>query len=147
MKYIYILFFFLNSFILYGNEIYKIKIMGSFNGETVKLPNEGKFNMFTANAAFSDNDGNFGDAIGRGVRETDKNNKIINIYAVLTFESSDGSKMMGRPIRTESNISSGTGSFTILNASGVFKKYLGYGCKYAISTTKNGSFIQEIICK
>ena len=31
--------------------------------------------MFKANAAFSDSYGNFGDAIGRGVRETDKNNK------------------------------------------------------------------------
>ena len=54
-----------------GNDTYKIKIMGRFDGETVKLPNQGKFNMFKANAAFSDSDGNYGDAVGRGV-ETEK---------------------------------------------------------------------------
>ena len=59
---------------LLGNDTYKIKIMGRFEGETVKLPNLGKFNLFKANAAFSDSDGNYGDAVGRGVRETDKNN-------------------------------------------------------------------------
>ena len=53
---------------LVGNDTYKIKIMGRFDGETVKLPNQGKFNLFKANAAFSDSDGNYGDAIGRGVR-------------------------------------------------------------------------------
>ena len=47
-------------------------------------------------------DGNFGDAIGRGVRETDKNNTIINLYVVLVFKSSEGSTMLTRPIRTES---------------------------------------------
>ena len=132
---------------LMSNEAYKIKIMGKFDGETVKLPNEGTFNMFTANAAFSDSDGNFGDAIGRGVRETDKNNKIINLYVVLIFDTPDGSKMMVRPVRTESDIKAGTGSFDILYATGVFKKYLGYSCKYGITTTKSGSFIQENICK
>ena len=132
---------------LIGNDTYKIKIMGRFDGETVKLPNQGKFNMFKANAAFSDSDGNYGDAVGRGVRETDKNNKIINIYAVLIFETPDGSSMMARPNRTESDIKAGTGSYKILYASGVFKKYLGYNCKYGITTTKSGSFIQENICK
>ena len=43
--------------------------------ETVKLPDEGSFNVFQANAAFSDTDGNYEDAIARGVRETDLNNK------------------------------------------------------------------------
>ena len=132
---------------LLSNETYKIKIMGKFEGETVKLPNEGTFNMFTANSAFSDSDGNYGDAIGRGVRETDKNNKIIDLYAVLLFYTPDESKMMVRPVRTESDIKAGTGSFNILYATGVFNKYLGYSCKYGITTTKSGSFIQEIICK
>ena len=132
---------------LVGNDTYKIKIMGRFDGETVKLPNQGKFNMFKANAAFSDSDGNYGDAVGRGVRETDKNNKIINIYAVLIFETPDGSSMMARPNRTESDIKAGTGSYKILFANGVFKKYLGYNCKYGITTTKSGAFIQENICK
>lgn len=145
--------YFLQFFILlissniYGNEVYKIKIMGKFEGETVKLPNEGKFNIFFADAAFSDNDGNYGDAIGRGVRETDKNDKVINIYAVLIFETPDGSSMMSRPQRSESDIKAGTGSYTILYATGVFKKYLGYICKYGITTTKSGAFIQENICK
>ncbi len=133
--------------LLLGSETYKIKIMGRFDGETVNLPNEGNFNLFKADAAFSDSDGNFGDAIGRGVRETDKNNKIINIYAVLIFETPDGSSMLARPQRTESDIKAGTGSYNILYASGVFKKYLGYNCKYGITTTKSGSFIQENICK
>ena len=132
---------------LQGIEVYKIKIMGKFDGETVKLPNEGRFNMFQANAAFSDTDGNYGDAIGRGVRETDKNNKVIDIYAVLIFETYDGSSMLARPQRRESDIKAGTGSYTILYATGVFKKYLGYKCKYAVTTTKNGAFIQENICK
>ena len=132
---------------LMSNEAYKIKIMGKFDGETVKLPNQGKFNMFKANAAFSDSDGNYGDAVGRGVRETDKNNKIININAVLIFETPDGSSMMARPNRTESDIKAGTGSYKILFANGVFKKYLGYNCKYGITTTKSGAFIQENICK
>ena len=54
---------------LVGNDTYKIKIMGRFDGETVKLPNQGKFNLFKANAAFSDSDGNYGDAVGRGVKK------------------------------------------------------------------------------
>ena len=132
---------------LLSSEIYKIKIMGRFDGETIKLPNDGKFNMFTANSAFSDSDGNYGDAIGRGVRETNKNNEIINLYAVLIFETPNGSNMMVRPVRTESDIKTGTGSFAILYATGVFKKYLGYNCKYGITTTKNGSFIQENVCR
>ena len=37
---------------LVGSDTYKIKIMGRFDGETVKLPNAGKFNLFKANAAF-----------------------------------------------------------------------------------------------
>jgi len=135
------------SFNLNSSETYKIKIMGTFEGETIKLPNGGNFNIFKGNAAFSDSDGNYGDAIGRGIRETDINNQITNIYAVLIFESSNGSKMMVRPARTESDINAGAGSFKILFATGAFKKYIGFDCKYAITTTKNGSFIQENICK
>ena len=147
MKNLLLIIFFLITFNLSSNDIYKIKIMGTLNGETITLPDGGNFNVFEANAAFSDSNGYYGDAIGRGIRETDKNNKITNIYAVLIFETSNGSKMMARPLRTESDISSGTGSFKILYATGVFKKNLGFNCKYAISTTKKGSFIQENICK
>ncbi|MDA9708801.1 hypothetical protein N9V56_05075 [Alphaproteobacteria bacterium] len=135
------------SYKLLSNDTYKITIMGKFDGETLQLPNEGKFNVFKADAAFSDTDGNFGDAIGRGVRETDKNNTIINLYVVLIFKSSDGSTMLTRPTRTESDIQAGTGSFVILHATGVFEKYLQYKCKYAISTSNTGAFIQENICK
>ena len=55
--------------------------------------------------------------------------------------------MMAGPNRTESDIKAGTGSYKILFANGVFKKYLGYNCKYGITTTKSGAFIQENICK
>ena len=147
MRFYIVLIIFIISFNLNSSETYKVKIMGTFEGETIKLPNGGNFNIFKGNAAFSDSDGNYGDAIGRGIRETDINNQITNIYAVLIFESSNGSKMMGRPARTDSDINAGTGSFKILFATGVFKKYIGFNCKYGISTTKNGSFIQENICK
>ena len=147
MRFYIVLIIFIISFNLNSSETYKIKIMGTFEGETIKLPNGGNFNIFKGNAAFSDSDGNYGDAIGRGIRETDINNQITNIYAVLIFESSNGSKMMVRPSRTESDINAGAGSFKILFATGAFKKYIGFNCKYAITTTKNGSFIQENICK
>ena len=147
MRFYIVLIIFIISFNLNSSETYKVKIMGTFDGETIKLPNGGNFNIFKGNAAFSDSDGNYGDAIGRGIRETDINNQITNIYAVLIFESSNGSKMMVRPARTESDINAGTGSFKILLATGAFKKYIGFNCKYAITTTKNGSFIQENICK
>ena len=48
--------------------------------------------------------------------------------------------MLTRPIRTESDIKAGAGSFVILHATGVFKKYLQYKCKYAI-------FILELLYK
>ena len=147
MRFYIVLIIFIISFNLNSSETYKVKIMGTFEGETIKLPNGGNFNIFKGNAAFSDSDGNYGDAIGRGIRETDINNQITNIYAVLIFESSNGSKMMVRPARTESDINAGAGSFKILFATGAFKKYIGFNCKYAITTTKNGSFIQENICK
>jgi len=147
MRFYIVLIILIISFNLNSSETYKIKIMGTFEGETIKLPNGGNFNIFKGNAAFSDSDGNYGDAIGRGIRETDINNQITNIYAVLIFESSNGSKMMVRPARTESDINDGAGSFKILFATGAFKKYIGFNCKYAITTTKNGSFIQENICK
>ena len=147
MRFYIVLIIFIISFNLNSSETYKIKIMGTFEGETIKLPNGGNFNIFKGNAAFSDSDGNYGDAIGRGIRETNINNQITNIYAVLIFESSNGSKMMVRPARTESDINAGAGSFKILFATGAFKKYIGFNCKYAITTTKNGSFIQENICK
>ena len=147
MRFYIVLIIFIISFNLNSSETYKIKVMGTFEGETIKLPNGGNFNIFKGNAAFSDSDGNYGDAIGRGIRETDINNQITNIYAVLIFESSNGSKMMVRPARTESDINAGAGSFKILFATGAFKKYIGFNCKYAITTTKNGSFIQENICK
>ena len=147
MRFYIVLIILIISFNLKSSETYKIKIMGTFEGETIKLPNGGNFNIFKGNAAFSDSDGNYGDAIGRGIRETDINNQITNIYAVLIFESSNGSKMMVRPARTESDIDAGAGSFKILFATGAFKKYIGFNCKYAITTTKNGSFIQENICK
>ena len=147
MRFYIVLIIFIISFNLNSSETYKIKVMGTFEGETIKLPNGGNFNIFKGNAAFSDSDGNYGDAIGRGIRETNINNQITNIYAVLIFESSNGSKMMVRPARTESDINAGTGSFKILFATGAFKKYIGFNCKYAITTTKNGSFIQENICK
>ena len=145
-----IIFFFLIilfSHKLLSNDSYRITIMGKFAGETLQLPNEGKFNAFKADAAFSDSDGNFGDAIGRGVRETDRYNKIINSYMVLVFKSSEGSKMLARPTRSESDIQAGAGSFVILHATGVFKEYLQYKCKYAISTSDTGAFIQENVCK
>ena len=66
------------SFNLMSTEIYRITIMGKFSGETINLPNQGKFNMFKGNAAFSDSDGNYGDSKARGIRETDKNNKVTN---------------------------------------------------------------------
>ena len=147
MRFYIVLIIFIISFNLNSSETYKIKVMGTFEGETIKLPNGGNFNIFKGNAAFSDSDGNYGDAIGRGIRETDINNQITNIYAVLILESSNGSKMMVRPARTESDINAGTGSFKILFATGAFKQYIGFNCKYAITTTKNGSFIQENICK
>ena len=147
MRFYIVLIIFIISFNLNSSETYKVKIMGTFEGETIKLPNGGNFNIFKGNAAFSDSDGNYGDAIGRGIRETDINNQITNIYAVLIFESSNGSKMMVRPARTQSDINAGAGSFKILFATGAFKKYIGFNCKYAITTTKNGSFIQENICK
>ena len=147
MKFIIFIILFYIPFNLSSNDTYKIKIMGTIDGETIKLPDGGNFNIFRGNAAFSDSDGNYGDVIGRGIRETDINNKLTNIYAVLIFESADGSKMMGRPNRTESDIDAGSGSFEILQANGIFTKYLGYKCKYGISTTKNGSFIQESNCK
>ena len=145
-----IIFFFFIVFLsnkLLSNDTYIITIMGKIDGENLQLVNEGKLNMFKANAAFSDSDGNFGDAIGRGVRETDRNNTMINLYVVLVFKSSEGSTMLTRPIRTESDIQAGAGSFVILHATGVFKKYLQYKCKYAISTSDTGAFIQENICK
>ena len=83
-----IIFFFLIVFLsnkLLYNDTYKITIMWKIDAETLQLPNEGKFNTFKANAAFSDSDGNFGDAIGRGVRETDRNNTMINLYVVLVL--------------------------------------------------------------
>ena len=147
IKLIFISLILLVSIKSFSKDIYKIKIMGKFEGETVKLPNDGKFNMFTAKAAFTDSDGNYGDSIGRGVREIDKNNKIVNLYVIITFETSDGSSMMVRPIRTESDIKVGTGSYKIAFATGVFKKYIGMTCKYGITTTKGGAFIQENICK
>ena len=55
--------------------------------------------------------------------------------------------MLTKPTRTESDIQAGTGSFVILHATGVFEKYLQYKCKYAISTSDTGAFIQENICK
>ena len=69
------------------------------------------------------------------------------LYVVLVFKSSEGSTMLARPIRTESDIKAGAGSFIILHATGVFEKYLQYKCKYAISTSDTGAFIQENICK
>ena len=80
MRFYIVLIIFIISFNLNSSETYKIKIMGTFEGETIKLPNGGNFNIFKGNAAFSDSDGNYGDAIGRGIRETDINNKMTNIY-------------------------------------------------------------------
>ena len=72
---------------------------------------------------------------------------MINLYVVLVFKSAEGSTILTRPIRTESDIQAGTGSIVILHVTGVFKKYLQYKCKYAISTSDTGAFIQENICK
>ena len=146
-RFLFILLFFIIQFHLVSADIYKITIMGTFSGETISLPNGGNFNVFKGNAAFSDSDGNYGDATGRGIRETNKDKKLTNVYAILIFESEDGSKMMARPKRVQSRIDAGAGKFEILSANGKFKKYQGYNCNYAISTTKNGSFIQECICK
>ena len=147
VKFIFIFLFTLVSQNIFSNTIYKITIMGKINSETLYLPNEGKFNSFKVDAAFSDSDGNFGDAIGRGVIETNNNNKITNLYAVLIFKTTDGSTMFTRPVRTESDIKAGTGSFDILYATGAFKKYLNFNCKYAISRTSSNAFIQKNACK
>ena len=45
----------------------------------------------------------------------------LSILVVLVFKSSEGSTMLARPIRTESDIKAGAGSFIILHATGVFK--------------------------
>ena len=57
-----IIFFFLIVFFsnkLLSNDTYEITIMGKFDGETLQLPDECKFNVFKADATFSDTDGNF----------------------------------------------------------------------------------------
>ena len=66
---------------------------------------------------------------------------------VLVFKSSEGSTMLARPTRSESDIQAGAGNLAILHATGVFKEYLQYKCKYAISTSDTGAFIQENICR
>ena len=58
-KIIFFLLIILSSHKSLSTNSYKITIMGKFDGETLQLPNEGKFNVFKADAAFSDSDGNF----------------------------------------------------------------------------------------
>jgi len=130
-----------------AEDIYRFRIMGKIKSNSVTLPDMSIFNMFDSEGAFTDSDGNYGDVVARGVRETDSNGQLINITALIVFESIDGSKIFARPNRKNSELGAGAGYFDVLFASESFNRLQGAQCNYALTVTKQEAFIMEGICK
>ena len=143
--FIFLIIFFVN--ISFAEDFYRFRTMGQLNNQTINLPDKSIFNMFKAEGAFTDSDGNYGDLSARGVRETDSEGKLIKINVLLIFEAIDGSKLYAKPNRINSELGSGAGYFDILFASGKFQKLLGLQCNYGTTITEKEAFIMEGICK
>ena len=131
---------------LQAEEVYRFKTMGKEKNTTVKLPDGSSYNTFYSEGAFTDSDGNYGDMNGRGVRETDSNENIKSVSALLIFETKNNGKFFAKANRIDSKIEAGAGYFDVLFGSGSFKKLKGKRCNYGLTITQK-SFVMEGLCK
>ena len=120
--------------------------MGKEKNTTVILPDGSSFNTFYSEGAFTDSYGNYGDITGRGVRETDSNQNIKSVSALLIFETKNNGKFFAKANRIDSKIEAGAGYFDILFGNGKFKNLKGKRCNYGLTITQK-SFIMEGLCK
>ena len=133
---------------IYAEEKYEFTIMGnSLQNDIVKLPDKSIFNVFSGKGAFSDNKGNIGDFSSRGVRQTNNKGVLTKLTAVLIFKTTGGSEMWGSPTRAATDLLAGAGYFDVFSVKGNLKELLGKRCQYALTNTKNKSFIMQGFCK
>ena len=116
---------------LKAEEVYRFKTMGKEKNTIVKLPDGSSYNTFYSEGAFTDSDGNYGDMNGRGVRETDSNENIKSVSALLIFEKKNNGKFFAKANRIDSKIEAGAGYFDVIFGSGSFKKLKGKGVTMA----------------
>ena len=131
---------------LHAEDVYRFKTMGKEKNTTVILPDGSSFNTFYSEGAFTDSYGNYGDITGRGVRETDSNQNIKSVSALLIFETKNNGKFFAKANRVDSKIEAGAGYFDVLFGSGSFKNLKGKRCNYGLTITQK-SFIMEGLCK
>ena len=81
---------------LHAEDVYRFKTMGKEKNTTVILPDGSSFNTFYSEGAFTDSYGNYGDITGRGVRETDINQNIKSVSALLIFETKNNGKFFAK---------------------------------------------------
>ena len=141
-----IIFMFLNAQ-LFADK-YEFKIMGnSIKNDILELPDKSKFNIFEGKGAFTDNRGNVGDFSSRGVRQTDKDDILIRLNAVLVFKTNEGSELWAYPTRIKSDLQVGAGYFDVFHSTGNLKNLFKKKCQYGLTVTKEKSFLMQGFCK
>ena len=148
MKYTLTIFFIIFIFPMFGDDLYKFRMIFNIETITLELPDGSIFQVVSGKGGFTDNKGNFGDVQANGTREADNEKNLIDTNVLMILEKDNKNKFWGKAIRKNSDTDVGGGGiFQIIAGIGEFKGLIGKNCKYALAATENFTVMQDVICK
>ena len=148
MKYTLTIFFIIFIFPIFGDDLYKFRMIFNIEPITLELPDGSIFQVVSGKGGFTDNKGNFGDVQANGTREADKEKNLIDTNVLIILKKDNNNKFWGKAIRKNSDTDAGGGGiFQIIAGIGEFKGLVGKNCNYALAATENFTVMQDVICK
>jgi len=140
MKYFLILVFF-SIYKVSICEEYIIEHQMSFDEKIFTLKDGSIFSIINASGVWKDSNADFGPVKCRGVREANKNKKLLNLNVVCEQINSIGDKLWLRAIR-DTDVDGGVGIWKVLDGTGKFTVYKDYECAYAVSFASNVYYVK-----
>ena len=122
-------------------EDYIIEHQMSFNEKIFTLKDKSIFSIFNATGVWKDSKADFGPVECRGVREANKNKKLLNLNIVCEQMNATGDKLWIRATRN-TDADGGVGMWKILDGTGKFAVYKNYNCTYAVSFASNVYYVK-----
>ena len=126
-----------------SGQKYLFELNGSFTESIKLLPDKSSFSSIKTYGAFSDNLGNIGKYDCDGVRESQKNGKLINLNILCEIVDKDLDKFWIKATR-ETDKAGGVGTYYILEGTGKFRKIIGKKCTYAVTFFNEIIFIKAV---
>ena len=113
----------------------------SFDEKIFILKDKSIFSILNASGVWKDSNAEFGPVECRGVREANKNKKLLNLNVVCEQKNANGDKLWIRATRN-TDVEGGVGIWKILDGTGKFATYKNYECTYAVSFTSNVYYVK-----